>query len=205
MPVSLFALALLTLLALPVTGDIAEHNIHAASGPVQPALPPDTAVSTNEMPAPSATDLRPRSTSAHPTQVLIPAIGVNSYVVDVGVNALGEMDVPDGSTLNVGWYKHGTVPGETGSAVLDAHVFAAFKKLKNVAIGNRIYIADAHGTMREFEVIASKVYPYTEVPMETIFTDATGSYLNLITCEGRYSIRDGTYSHRRVVYAELVQ
>jgi hypothetical protein len=41
--------------------------------------------------------------------------------------------------------------------------------------------------------------------MQAIFTDSSGTYLNLITREGRYSIASGTYSHHRVVHAELIE
>lgn len=203
MPISLVTLALFTLLALPVTGDILDPNAVQEIGPVQPALPPDASISTNQAVAPITRDI-PQN-SAYPERILIPAIGLNSPVIQVGVNTLGEMDVPDGSSNNVGWYKHGTIPGTTGSAVMDAHVFAAFKKLKKAQVGDRIYVLNGRGETVTFKIISSKVYPRAEVPMETIFTDVRGSYLNLITCEGRYSIRDATYSDRRVVYAELVQ
>lgn len=207
MPVSFLAVTLFALLALPANGDILTKEIHAANGPVQPLFPPDTSISAEPDVAAIAQQVEAALDPAlsHPTQILIPAIGVNSYVVNVGVNTAGEMEVPDGATLNVGWYKYGTVPGDTGSAVMDAHVYAAFKKLKNAVVGSRIYVVNAKGEMQEFKIISSKVYPLAQVPMETIFTDASGSYLNLITCEGRYSATKGTYSHRRVVYAELVK
>lgn len=207
MPASLIALLLITFAAFPTNSDVFATELHAENGPVQPALPPDAStISPGDAPTLEAQVITLQNPAAsHPTQILIPAIGVNSYVVEVGVNALGEMDVPDGKTLNVGWYKYGTVPGEIGSAVMDAHVFAAFKKLKNAQIGNRIYVVNGRGEIKEFKIVSSKVYPRAQVPMETIFTDASGTYLNLITCEGRYSIRDATYTHRRVVYAELVQ
>lgn len=170
-----------------------------------PPLPPDTAVSTSDMAhlaAQVATELHPEST--YPSRITIPAAGIDSPVIEVGVNAAGEMDVPDGSTNNVGWYKYGTVPGATGSAVMDAHVFAAFKRLKSAHVGDRVFVTDARGTVHEFEIISSKVYPVAQVPMETIFNDASGAYLNFITCEGRYNLSLGTYTHRRVVYAQLV-
>lgn len=205
MPVSLLALVFLPLLALPVSGDILAKEIHVVRGPVQPALPPDASFNTTQSDTTTMTGTSRTSASAHPIHILIPSIGVNSPIVEVGVNARGEMDVPDGKTQNVGWYKYGTVPGDIGSAVVDAHVFAAFKKLKHAQVGDIIYVQNGRGETVEFKIISSTVYPRTEVPMEPIFTDASGSYLNLITCEGRYSIRDATYTHRRVVYAERVQ
>lgn len=208
MPASLIAFLFITFAAFPTNSDVFATELHAENGPAQPALPPDTSTTTSPsdvVTLEAQVVALQHSAASHPTQILIPAIGVNSYVVEVGVNARGEMDVPDGNTLNVGWYKYGTAPGEIGSAVMDAHVYAAFKKLKNAQIGNRIYVVNGRGEIREFKIVSSKVYPRAQVPMETIFTDASGAYLNLITCEGRYSAKDATYTHRRVVYAELVQ
>ena len=209
MPISFIAFAFLSLFVLPVNGEVFLRTVSDENGPVQPLLPPDTSLPETEAidmdKLANDIELTLHPEKKHPTQILIPALGINSHVVNVGVNAAGEMEVPDGSTNNVGWYKYGTVPGEVGSAVMDAHVYAAFKKLKRVENGNRIYVVNARGETLEFKVVSSKVYPLSEVPMDTIFTDASGTYLNLITCEGRYSVTKGTYSHRRVVYAELVE
>src|SRR4051812_30102627 len=74
-------------------------------------LPPNTAVATVadiiEDPAPVANDA--------PGQLSIPSIKLKARVVPMGVNSKGELDVPSGSTKDVGWYKDGTVPGDTGS------------------------------------------------------------------------------------------
>ncbi len=204
MPISLAIFTFLALLVLP-----ANHGgLVAEAGPDQPLLPPDTSipdVAPDIVAAARDVEQALNPEQRHPAQIVIPSLKINSYVVDVGVNAAGEMEVPDGATLNVGWYKFGTVPGEEGSAVMDAHVYAAFKKLKYAAIGSSIYVLNAHGETLEFKIISSKVYPLANVPMNTIFTDASGKYLNLITCEGRYSPAKGTYDKRRVVYAELVE
>ena len=176
-----------------------------------PPLPPDTSATvpdapTHDLAAVAANveaTLHPES--FYPVRITIPSIRVNSPIMNVGVNSQGEMDVPDGSTKYVGWYKYGTVPGRAGSAVMDAHVYAAFKKLKNVGIGSDIYVENAKGETLHFRVIASKAYPLSQVPMDTIFSDSSGTFLNLITCEGKYSVRSNTYSHRRVVYAQLVE
>lgn len=182
-------------------------------GPPQPPLPPDTSVPTPVADAPHfdidavATDvenaLHPEQ--KYPAQIVIPSIKVNSWVEHVGVNAAGEMDVPDGSGNTVGWYKYGVVPGAQGSAVMDAHVYAAFKKLKNAKVGSSIYVLTEKGKTLHFKIISSRVYPLSSVPMDAIFNDVSGKYLNLITCEGKYLWNKETYSHRRVVYAELVE
>src|SRR4051812_49291612 len=56
-----------------------------------------------------------------PAYIYIPSINLFSSVQGVGINKVGNMDVPSGHTANVGWYKYGVLPGNTGTAVLDAH------------------------------------------------------------------------------------
>lgn len=140
----------------------------------------------------------------NPVRIAIPSIRLDTRVVPVGLNEVGEMDVPDGRTQDVGWYSAGTRPGESGSAVLDAHVYAAFKKLKKARVGERILITNERGDVHEFEIMESSVYPLADVPRERLFHALGGAYIHLITCEGRYVRGQGTYSHRRIVYAVKV-
>lgn len=209
MRVSFCAAVLVVLITIPSNSGIARMETYTEHTLVRPVLSPDAALAetARETVAEAAGKvvIPSESKPSPPVRISIPSIGVNSRVVSVGVNAAGEMDVPDGATQNVGWYTYGTVPGEIGSAVMDAHVYAAFKNLKSLQVGDRIYVADTSGTVREFSVIKSVVYALTNVPMEGIFTDARGKFLNLITCEGRYHAAKGTYSHRRVVYAKLIE
>lgn len=140
-----------------------------------------------------------------PTSISFPSLGEVNHVERVGVNSRNEMDVPSGSTTNVGWYKDGTVPGDQGSAVIDAHVFAAFNKLRYLKIGSDIYVAMASGKKLHFTVIDSRVYTLSEVPLEYLFNRDDGKYLNLITCAGHLTPDKTTYDHRLIVYAKLVE
>jgi LPXTG-site transpeptidase (sortase) family protein len=210
MPASLVVFALFALLSIPSNNsELLAREITVENGPAQPMLPPDTSAPTPEPAINIEAAARDVEGTLHPearypTQIVIPSLQINSWVEHVGVNAAGEMEVPDGAGTNVGWYKFGTVPGENGSAVMDAHVYAAFKKLKSVKIGSSIYVLNAKGETLHFKVISSKVYPVSGVPMDAIFTDTSGTYLNLITCEGRFIRSMDSYDKRRVVYAELV-
>lgn len=200
MPVSFAALAFSAVLAAP------SRESAELMQPLPP-LTPDTSIA-HDAPDVAAiaaqVDAALNPEKSYPARIAIPSVGIDSPVIQVGVNAAGEMDVPDGSTKNVGWYKYGVVPGTAGSAVMDAHVYAAFKRLKSASVGSSIFVTDAGGSVREFRIISSKSYPLAQVPMQAIFNDVSGKYLNLITCEGRYLISKGTYDKRRVVYAELV-
>ncbi len=151
--------------------------------------------------APEASAAR---TSQTPAALAIPSIGLGSPIVPMGLTQEGDLDVPDGTTNNVGWYAKGTVPGEMGSAVLDAHVYAAFSNLDEVRKGDIIYIAMKDGATREFKVTGSKVFKLSELSSEELFNQKGGRYLHLITCAGELTPDKSTYTHRLVVYAELV-
>ncbi|MDE1925111.1 MAG: class F sortase [Patescibacteria group bacterium] len=140
-----------------------------------------------------------------PVSVIIPAIGVNSPIEDVGVLPNGELDVPSGSTGNVGWYAAGTIPGDIGSAVLDAHVFAAFSKLHNLKTGDDIYIGTSAGSTLHFVIEESDTYQLAQVPLQQLFNRSDAPRLNLITCAGSMTPDHSTYDHRLVVYAVLAK
>ncbi len=84
-----------------------------------------------------------------PVTISIESIGVYASIQAVGVLD-GAMAVPDSKDY-VGWYKYGTHPGETGSAVLAGHVNwkngddAVFTRLKEIQIDDIVVITDNFG------------------------------------------------------------
>jgi len=146
-----------------------------------------------------------RSGATEPVRLQIPRIKLNAPVQKVGVNEKGEMDVPSGKSGNVGWYAYGTKPGDVGSAVMDAHVYAAFAKLKNVKEGDHVYVTTESGEKLDFLVWGTATYKLEDVPREFLFAKNDAERLHLITCAGKYLSSSGTYSHRLIVYATLVE
>ena len=151
-----------------------------------------------------ATGAFPAATAAGPARLIIPEIGLNDAVTSVGLTQGGDMAVPSGSTSNVGWYAAGTVPGQAGSAVFDAHVFAAFKNLHELKVGSDIYVLTETGTTLHFKVTEMDIYPLAQVPAQRLFNAEGGTYLNLITCAGTFIPSQNTYDHRLVIWASLV-
>jgi sortase (surface protein transpeptidase) len=152
-------------------------------------------------PATSTTLAKPHVREA--PRLVIPRISLDSLIKEVGLNKKGEMDVPPGSTMDVGWYKHGTQPGEMGSAVLDAHVYAAFSRLHELKTGDSIYVVQENGEHLHFIVFDTTTYALEDAPREMIFNRDDGRYLNLITCAGTFLPERGTYDKRLVVSARL--
>lgn len=146
----------------------------------------------------------PRTVVAPPARIIIPSIGINTTIEGVGVNEKGEMAVPSGTTNTVGWFKYGTAPGQVGSAVLDAHVFAAFAKLKYLRPGADVYVITSQNQILHFIVDEKKTFALSELAPEQLFRATKRPDLNLITCAGSLTADHSTYDHRLIVYATLV-
>ena len=138
-----------------------------------------------------------------PVRVIIPAINLDSKILSLGKEKNGEMSVPSGKSNDVGWYKYGTVPGNMGSAVLDAHVFAAFANLDKLKAGDNIFVVTDKGEKLRFVVGEAKTYKLNALSPNTLFHQSDAKRLNLITCAGSLTKDKSTYTHRRVVFAVL--
>lgn len=149
--------------------------------------------------------VRPAINHDFPVAVRVPAISLNTSVIPIGLTATGAMDVPSGKTLLVGWWKDGATPGDKGSAVFDAHVFAAFQNLSKVQKGDDIYVVMHSGTLIHFVVEEVALYALDAVPRDTLFNRADSARLNLITCAGSFVADQNTYDHRLVVYTKRAQ
>lgn len=145
----------------------------------------------------------PAVRDATPVALSIPSIGLADPIQKMGVLANGQLAVPSGSTLNVGWYAAGTVPGQVGSAVLDAHVFAAFKNLHNVRVGESIYVTDQDGTVLRFVVQTVATFKLGDLSANYLYKRADARRLTLITCAGQLTPDHSTYTERLVVSAVL--
>lgn len=141
-----------------------------------------------------------------PSRLLIPSLGVDAPIVEVGLTPSGDMDVPSGP-IDVGWYKFGPYPGQVGSAVLSGHegwangVVGVFDNIDKLRTGDKIVIRTVVGTSISFTVKGSKTYePSAIVP--DIFYSNSGSHLNIITCYGSWDSSQKTYNQRLVVFAD---
>lgn len=146
--------------------------------------------------------------SEEPVRIRIPKLGIDTKIQQTGVNSKGNMGVPTNYT-DVAWYKHGTVPGQNGSAVIDGHVdnglglAGVFKNLHTLQKGDDIYVVTKTGRELHFVVDEAVGYPYLAVPLEKLFSRTDDARLNLVTCGGSWIKSQKTYDERFVVYARL--
>jgi LPXTG-site transpeptidase (sortase) family protein len=137
---------------------------------------------------------------------------VNAPVENVNIQSNGDLGTPQQNQWEgVGWYRNGPRPGEVGSAVIDGHLDrpggypAVFWDLKKVHVGETIMVVDAKGKTLRFRVTRTASYAPQEAPVQEIFGDAGGKYLNLITCAGTWIPSQKQTTLRLVVYSVLMQ
>jgi sortase (surface protein transpeptidase) len=143
-----------------------------------------------------------------PQKLRIPSLGINANVEKVGLDNEGRMAVPQ-NIWNVAWFKLGPQPGERGNVAIAGHVDgpnspAVFWDLKKIELGSRIYVQDAKGSQKIFEVLEKTVYTVETAPLDRIFGKSAYPNLNLITCAGTFIPERGDYDKRLVVYARLL-
>jgi sortase A len=147
---------------------------------------------------------------ATPTYLTIPNAKVSTNIINVGITPEGNLDVP-GNYTEVGWYKYGTRPGEVGSAVLDGHVDnggstpGPFKHLRDLKIGDDIYVTMSSGKILHYKVTVSDAYPLNKFPGEMVFHQTGDKYLKIITCHGKFVPSLKTYNERLIVTAVLAE
>lgn len=145
----------------------------------------------------------------YPVKITIESIGVNAPVELVGIQG-DAMAVP---TLggNVGWYRFGTEPGKSGSAVFAGHVNwmdgkdAVFTNLKNIQIEDIVSVTNNYGELSHFRVTDIQEFPlYADT--SHIFVSSDGiARLNLITCDGTWNDWLNTHESRLVVFTEKIE
>ncbi len=165
---------------------------------------------TTEISAPAAINVvEAAAPITTPTYLSIPNAKVNTNIIEVGITQQGNLDVP-GNYKEVGWYKHGTRPGEIGSAVLDGHVDnggnvpGPFKHLRDLKIGDDVYVTMSDGKILHYKVTVSEAYPTNKFPGEMVFHETGTQYLKIITCHGKFVSSLKTYDQRLIVTAVLV-
>jgi hypothetical protein len=145
-----------------------------------------------------------------PVSVAIPAIGVRSRLLRLGLNRDGTIQVPSlvTSADEAAWYKYSATPGQPGTAVIEGHVDsyhgpAVFFRLGALRPGNRIDVTLADGVTAVFRVTGVREYAKDEFPAKIVYGPADYPALRLITCGGDFDPATGHYLSSVVVFASL--
>ncbi|HEV7651946.1 MAG TPA: class F sortase [Actinophytocola sp.] len=179
-------------------GVAAEPRPAGAPAPAGPATPPPTWTILPATPAPVA---------APPTRLRIPAIGVDSRIVHIGVDATGAL-VPPPTADVTGWFAAGPVPGTIGPALLAAHVDSragpgVFFRLTELRPGDAVIVDRADHTSVRFVVDSSTRVAKTAFPTELVYSPKPISMLRLVTCGGSFDPQERSYLDNVIVNATI--
>ncbi len=187
--------------------------ILAGSGAIASAL-----LSQQHAPQPSPAAAGVTGTARHgpslprsiPVYIRIPAIGVDSKLLSLGLNHDGSIQVPSltAQAQLAAWYKYSATPGETGTSIIEGHVDtyqgpAVFFRLGALRPGDTIDVTLADGDTAIFRVTGVREYLKENFPAKSIYGRADFAALRLITCGGAFDYATRHYLGSTVVFASL--
>ncbi|MHB1008867.1 MAG: class F sortase [Propionibacteriaceae bacterium] len=194
-------------LVLALAGLLAVSGCSNRSAPTAPPLSaspaPVTTPTHSGTPAEAAT---PSATLAQPapTLISIPAIGVSSTLVRLGLTEDGALEVPT-QAMAAGWYTGSPVPGVVGPSVIAGHVHwsgvpGVFAHLADLRPGDRVIVSLSDATTVVFAVDRVASYAKSQFPTGLVYGDIAYPGLRVITC-GAYDAVAHAYEANVVVFA----
>ncbi|MEV5985848.1 class F sortase [Streptomyces sp. NPDC052051] len=143
-----------------------------------------------------------------PVRLRIPAIGVDTPVMRLGLEADGSVQVPPiAANDQAGWYGHSPTPGQVGPSVILGHATVGaygdgvFRDLARLHQGERIVTRLENGSEAEFTVSSVRTVAKATFPTDAVYGDVDRPELRLITCGGPRT-GDG-YRDNVIVFATL--
>ncbi len=139
-----------------------------------------------------------------PLTVRIPAIEVDAELDRLGLDGDGALEAPPYD--RAGWFGGGPKPGETGPAVIAAHVDSTtgpvvFFRLKSLQAGDTVTVVYDDGSTVDFVVTGAERFRKDEFPTDRVYGPTEGADLRLITCIGTFDRGSGSYDENLVVWA----
>lgn len=145
-----------------------------------------------------------------PISLEIPAIGVSTSLIELGLQPDGTVRVPPlGRDSPAGWYRDGTTPGATGPAVVLGHVDSAhdgpavFYRLRELTRGAAVRIHRSDGITAVFTVTRINRYRKDNFPTSAVYGPVDRPVLRLVTCGGSFDRIRRSYRENLVVFADL--
>ncbi|MFL5995280.1 MAG: class F sortase [Streptomyces sp.] len=126
-----------------------------------------------------------------PVRLRIPALGVDTPVMRLGLASDGTVQVPPITDHDqAGWYEHSPTPGQTGPSVILGHVTVGaygdgvFHGLSRLRRGEKIVARLENGTEAEFTVTSLRTVAKADFPTDDVYGNVDRPELRLITCGG---------------------
>ncbi|MGW5655227.1 class F sortase [Streptomyces humi] len=200
--------ALLTAATAALLAGCAGQAPHRAvtTAPRQQPPGPSATPAGSTTPAGSAT-ATPLGRSA-PVRLRVPAIGVDTPLLRLGLAADGTVQVPPVTAHDrAGWYRYSPTPGQAGPSVILGHVTVGaygdgvFRRLAELRRGEQVVTRLENGRSAVFTVREVRTVAKSAFPTKDVYGDVARPELRLITCGGPRG-GDG-YLDNVIVFASL--
>ena len=205
----LLVLAGIVVLVVGIRGQ--RHAPQPSPAAASTSAPATVAASTGTAAPGSAAPQGPVLPKSTPTHLTIPAIGVSSSLLELGLNEDRTVQVPPLSKdSKAGWYTGSPTPGQLGPSLLLGHVDSAeygpgvFFKLGALHKGDTVDVTRADSTVAVFRVYRVASFPKDHFPTLEVYGDTANAQLRLITCGGKFDFSARSYESNIVVFASLV-
>jgi hypothetical protein len=194
------SLAVLGGAAAIVAGNWHDRGVYTA-GPAAPVAVPHGPVA-------AWPDAEQDASVPLPVFLIIPAIGVRTPLVRLGITRSGAMAVP-ATTAMAGWFTASPRPGAIGSSIIAGHVDSylgpgVFFRLRLLRPGDRAFVRRANGTFAVFRITAVREYLKARFPVQAVYGPVPYAGLRLITCGGVFDYATRHYLSNIVAYATQV-
>jgi len=160
----------------------------------------------------SDTGTAPRSSRAlsvaRPVRLVIPAIGISTRLIHLGLTSAGTLQVPVSAAV-AGWFTGSPRPGSIGSAIIVGHIDShvgpgVFFRLSRLRRGEHVYVVRADRSVATFTITLIRSVAKTAFPSAAVYGPVPDAELRLITCGGQFDYATGSYLNNVLVYATLV-
>lgn len=180
----------------------------ASAGPTSRAQAPAPLPAT---PAPNASPApQPHLARSVPTRLKIPAIGVDTPLMQLGLKSDGTLEVPPyDKNAPAGWYRGSPTPGQIGPSVIVGHVDTykagptVFYHLAQMHKGAAVSVTRKDGSTAHFVVDRVENVPKNHFPQLEVYGNTDRAELRLITCGGDWNPAAHDYADNTVVFAHL--
>lgn len=173
------------------------------AGAADDPAPPQAAEEARSIVAEEIADRRQQAMAG--AQLDIPAIGVSTPLIALGLNDDHTMEVPTDFD-EAGWYRYSPTPGEAGPSVIAGHVDshtgpAVFYRLTDLQPGDEVRIGQGDGTTATFTVDRVEQHPKDAFPHDEVYGDTDDPQLRLVTCGGVFDAAERSHRDNVIVYA----
>jgi hypothetical protein len=191
---------------VPSTSEPAPRSAAPSSDPV-PAAPAAAA----PVPALGPTPVGPVLPASPPITLSMPAIGISSPLIQLGLNPDGSVEVPslDDPDSKPGWYRNSPAPGSLGPSIILGHVDSrqfgpgVFYDLQKLQAGDFVEVGREDGTIAIFSIDSVRTVQKSDFPTLEVYGNLDHAGLRLITCGGEFDPEAHSYESNIIVFASL--